>query len=605
MANGDPETSPVLRVLHEVYASLLDHDAGEVATYIPELADCDPDQFGIAVALTDGHVYEVGDSRSTFTIQSVSKAFAFALALADHGRDELLSRVGVEPTGDAFNSIELDDEHNRPPNPMVNAGAIAVTGLVEGTTRDERWRRIATNLDEFAGRSLDLDESVAASEAETGHRNRAIAHLMRGSGMIRPDVDEVLDLYFHQCAVNVTAVDLAIMGATLAAGGRNPLTGNQVIGPDETASVLSVMGSCGMYDWSGEWNYRVGLPAKSGVGGGIVAVITGLGAIGVFSPRLDAQGNSVRGLQVCERLSREFGLHQFAGRRTTSPLRAAYGAQSMARHYRRLEVEEEAIRQHGEEIQVIELQGVLAFDGVEALSRHMLSHLPGTVEFVLDFRRVVEFSSEAKTMLFNLVDACRAKGIDIGFAAASDAALNANPDIAPSDDSAGAVRSFPSVESAIEAAEDRLLSRHESLADVDGIDFAAAAVCAELAPSELEQLMALTRERTFGTGEILARRGDPTSSAWVVLGGVIAIVTDPDHAGDPGKRIRLVGPGSLLGEASLLSGQPRTARMRAETPVRLREIDASALATFTENCPDGAVQLLKNIAITISGWLRD
>lgn len=600
-----PETSPVARVLHEVHAQLLDNTSGAVATYIPELADCDPDQFGIAIALTDGHVYEVGDTRCEFTIQSVSKAFAFGLALEDHGRDELLRRVGVEPTGDAFNSIVLDDDDNRPPNPMVNAGAIAVTGLVDGADRNDRWQRILTNLSDFAGRPLGVDESVAASEAETGHRNRAIAHLMRGSDMIRPDVDEILDLYFHQCAVNVNAVDLAMMGATLAAGGRNPLTSKQVIGLDETASVLSVMGSCGMYDWSGEWSYRVGLPAKSGVGGGIVAVVAGLGAIGVFSPRLDAQGNSVRGLEVCERLSREFGLHQFAGRRSTSPLRATYGAHAMSRHYRRLDAEEAAIREHGEEIQVIELQGAMAFDAVEALSRHVLSYLPGTREFILDFRRVVEFSPEAKTLLDSLVDDCRLQGIDISFAAADDDALDAPAARSREADVSGAVRSFSTIESAIEAAEDRLLTRHEMLAEVDGLDFAAADVCTDLTPTELDTLISLTRERTFGQGEILARRGDPTSSAWVVLGGVIAILTDPVQAGDPGRRIRLVGPGSLLGEASLLSGQPRTAWMRAETPIRLREIDADALAAFTERCPQGAVKLLKNIAVTLSGWLQD
>lgn len=600
-----PQTSPVARVLHEVHAQLLDDTSGAVATYIPELADCDPDQFGIAIALTDGHVYEVGDSRCEFTIQSVSKAFAFGLALHEHGREELLRRVGVEPTGDAFNSIVLDDEGNRPPNPMVNAGAIAVTGLVGGIDRDDRWRRILTNLSDFAGRPLDVDESVAASEAETGHRNRAIAHLMRGSNMIRPEVDEILDLYFHQCAVKVSAVDLAMMGATLAAGGRNPLTGKQVIGIDETASVLSVMGSCGMYDWSGEWSYRVGLPAKSGVGGGIIAVVAGLGALGVFSPRLDAHGNSVRGLEVCERLSREFGLHQFAGRRSTSALRSTYGAREMSRHYRRLDTEEAAIREHGDEIQVIELQGSMSFDAVEALSRHILSYLPDTHEFILDFQRVVEFSSEAKIMLFNLVDECRAQGIDVGFAAADDADLDVRRGGASPADAPGAVRSFPTIESAIEAAEDRLLSRHEMLAEVDGLDFGAAAVCAGLTPAELVELESVTTERTFGHGEILARRGDPTSSAWVVLGGVIAILADPGEAGEVGRRIRLVGPGSLLGEASLLSGSPRSAWMRAETPIRLRELDADALAAFTENCPSGAVKLLKNIAITISGWLRD
>lgn len=599
-----PGASPILDRLQSLHDRHRDDRSGQVADYIPELARVDPDAFGIAVAVVDGQVYEVGDSRHEFTIQSVSKAFIFGLALQDHGREALLSRVGVEPTGDPFNSIVLDEVGNRPPNPMVNAGAIAVTGLVRGTDAEERWERIVGNLSAFAGRRLDVDEAVARSESETGHRNRAIAYLMRGFDMIRPEVDEVLDLYFRQCAVKVNAVDLALMGATLAAGGRQPLTGQQVIGPDETGSVLSVMTSCGMYDSSGEWIYRVGLPAKSGVGGGIVAVLPGQAAIGVFSPRLDTKGNSVRGLRVCEELSRELGLHLFSGRRSIVTLRSTYGRDTVTSRYRRLAEEEQALRRHGAELQIVELQGTLGFGAVEVLTRHVLQILDATRELVLDFRRVPDCTTEGLQLLADLVERCLDEGVDVVFAAA------------PRDDLAGLrsmtarrrtdteLRIAHSLDSALEAAEDRLLHRYGFRREVDGVDLADAEACAGLDDDDLACLRKITRERCYGRGETIARPGDPASSAWIILGGVLT-VSSVGGPGGPGRRLRSVGPGSILGEMSLLSGGRRSAWVQAETPVRVLELGPDGLAEFTEQRPLGAARLLRNICTILSRWLRD
>lgn len=599
------DVSPIterLRSLHERHRHNLD---GLVADYIPELARVDPDRFGIAVAVVDGHVYEVGDSRHEFTIQSVSKAFNFGLALQDHGRDALMRRVGVEPTGDPFNSIVLDEVGNRPPNPMVNAGAIAVTGLVNGADADERWERIIGNLSAFAGRRLEVDESVARSESETGHRNRAIAHLMRGFDMIRPEVDEVLDLYFRQCAVKVHAVDLALMGATLAAGGRQPLTGEQVIGPDETASVLSVMTSCGMYDSSGEWIYRVGLPAKSGVGGGIVAVLPGQAAIGVYSPRLDPKGNSVRGLLVCEELSRELGLHLFNGRRSTVTLRATYGRDTVTSRYRRLGEEEQALREHGAEIHVVELQGMLGFSAIEVLTRHVLEVLPTTRELILDFRRVPECSAEGVHLLADLVEGCLDAGVDVAFAAVPRNELAELRAAVSGWRPEAELRFVHSLDGALESAEDRLLQRHGFNREVDGVDLAAADVCSGLDDDDLACLRSLTRERCYGRGETIARPGDPSTSAWIVLGGVLTVSGVGGPAGGPGRRLRSVGPGSMLGEMSLLTGGRRSAWVQAETPVRVLELGPDGLAEFTEQRPLGAARLLRNICGILGGWLRD
>lgn len=295
--------------LHRQYQSL---DEGTVADYIPELAKVNPDWFGIAVITADGSVYEVGDCQQLFTMQSISKAFVYGLALEVHGRDAVLSKVGVEPNGEAFNSIVLDEQTNRPYNPMVNAGAIAVTDLVPGDTATDRLNCLLDLFRRYTGRPIYLDSSVATSEKLTGSRNRAIAHLMHNFGMISDRIDETLELYFQQCSMLVNCHDLAVMGATLANGGVNPITGEQAIDRRYVQDVLSVMHACGMYDYSGEWVYRVGMPAKSGVGGGITAVAPQKLGIGVFSPRLDAKGNSIRGIRVCQQIVQDLGLHLFS-----------------------------------------------------------------------------------------------------------------------------------------------------------------------------------------------------------------------------------------------------------------------------------------------------
>jgi glutaminase len=304
---GHTHLRKTLDRLHKKYG---DCHEGDVATYIPELAKANPDHFGVAVVGVDGNVYEAGETSAEFTIQSISKAFVFGLAVETHGRDAVLKRVGVEPSGDAFNSLELRSSR-KPFNPMINAGAITDTGMVMGASVKERMNKILRLLSDAAGRELRVDESVYRSEKETGHRNRAIGHLLKNVDLIDGEVDEVLDLYFQQCSVLLNARDLAVMGATLANLGTNPVTGKEVLSFDSVRDVLSVMFTCGMYDFAGEWAFRVGIPAKSGVGGGILAVINRQLGIGTYSPRLDSMGNSVRGIRLCTDLAEEMGLHVF------------------------------------------------------------------------------------------------------------------------------------------------------------------------------------------------------------------------------------------------------------------------------------------------------
>lgn len=290
-----PGWQRVDELVREAHARYAGETEGAVADYIPILAEVDPELFGIAVIEANGGVHDAGDALHPFSIQSISKMFVYALAIQEHGHAPVRDIVGVNNTGLAFNSlIALELNAGHPGNPMVNAGAIATTALMPGATAAEKWERIREGLSAFAGRQLSMDGEVYRSEAETNDRNRAIGRLLVGYGRLEGDPDEIVDIYTRQCALLVTAHDLAVMGATLADGGVNPITGERVVSAEVCRDTLAVVASTGLYERSGEWLFEIGLPAKSGVAGGIVAVSPGKGAAAAFSPRLDRAGNSVR-----------------------------------------------------------------------------------------------------------------------------------------------------------------------------------------------------------------------------------------------------------------------------------------------------------------------
>lgn len=313
--DDDVERQRVSERLEELYRRHLPLDDSEVSGYYPPgLSESQRNRFGICLASVGGGVYGAGDYDQPFTLQSLSKVFVYGMALEDRGRERVLEKVGVEPSGDPFYSITFDERHHRPHNPMVNAGALVTTDLVEGKDTTEQFERILGTLRRYAGDDeLNVDEGAFASEMEAADRNRAIAYLMRSAGMISDDVEENLALYLRQCSVRVTCRDLAVMAATLANGGKNPATGAWAFDSRYIRDVLSVMYTCGMYDAAGQWAYRIGIPANSGVSGGILAVVPGKLGIAVFSPGLDPYGNSMRGIKVCEELSERLGLHVFAG----------------------------------------------------------------------------------------------------------------------------------------------------------------------------------------------------------------------------------------------------------------------------------------------------
>ncbi|KNY06922.1 glutaminase A [Microbacterium sp. GCS4] len=304
---ADPRTYD----LDALRARILPEAEGTVDRSIPQLARADPDLVALALVTVDGVVNSSACADVELSIQSAVKPFLFALALEDT-RGEALDQVGIEPTGEAFDAIKLESGTGRPPNPMVNAGALLTASLVYGEDVAARNERIHAGLSAFAGRELDVDEEIARNEHLLGDRNHALAHLMRSEGTLALGVDDTVAVYARACATMVDARDLALMGATLAAGGRNPVTGVNVVSAQVARDVISVMATCGVYDGSGRWMRQVGVPAKSGVSGTIVLSAPGSLGAAVVSPPLDDQGTSVRGHRASEILSEDLALHSFA-----------------------------------------------------------------------------------------------------------------------------------------------------------------------------------------------------------------------------------------------------------------------------------------------------
>ncbi|MCR2817287.1 glutaminase [Microbacterium sp. zg.Y1090] len=370
--------------------------SGELADYIPELAAANPERLAAVFATTDGRLYGAGDVDTAFTIQSISKPFAYAMALDDAGFDAVLAKVGVEPSGEAFNEISLERDTGRPRNPMINAGAITVHSLVGSPqlTPAERVARVVDGLSAFAGRRLEVDEATCASEMQNAHRNLAIAHMLRSHGILTEDPTVVVDGYIRQCSVRVTTRDLAMMAATLANAGVNPLTGEQVVGARVVRQVLTVMATCGMYDTAGDWATQVGIPAKSGVAGGLIGALPGQVGIATFSPRLDPHGNSVRGISLFERFSSDMGLHVMEVPATTRTVVRANRTSGSGPGATR----------------VFELQGGIRFAGAERIVREVVDTAPTEHRLVFDLGMVSSIDDVSRRMLREVVYRLRSEG---------------------------------------------------------------------------------------------------------------------------------------------------------------------------------------------------
>jgi glutaminase len=589
------DVSPVQDYLEQLHARHLACTEGEVATYIPELGRADPAWFGICLVTVDGTVYEVGDTHQPFTIQSVSKPFTFGLALEEMGDTVVRSRIGVEPTGEAFNSITLAPGTGIPLNPMVNAGAITAAGLVVERHPDDAVDRLLANLSNYAGRPLVVDEKVAHSERETGHRNRAISHLLRGSGAIVGDPDAALEAYFEQCSTEVDCRDLGVMAATLANGGRNPLTGERVASATTVRSMLSVMITCGMYNGAGEWLYEVGLPAKSGVSGGILAVQPGQFGLAVYSPPLDPHGNSVRGVKICEDVSTELALHVIqSGRRPPSPVRAAYTAADVGSTRLRSAGDRQLLEQEGGVALVLELQGELTFAAAEIVTRRLADAGSRLRVAILDLRRVRGIQAPVGPLLADVA----------GRLAAVDGALlfaNANdyPDLCREHGGlVPGVIEFSDLDLAIEWAEDLLLAELRPAPEAEVVELADHEMLHGVEEHELEFLAGLFEPRTYAAGDHVFVRGETAEEMLLLRTGQASVsVLDGDGRR---RRVATLGPGALIGEMAMIIAEPRGADVFADTDLVGFGLSIGAIEQMLQLRPEVRAKLLGNVLRIVS-----
>jgi glutaminase len=579
---------PLLRYLHACHEAFSAETGGAVADYIPELGKADPAHFGISVATLDGHVYEVGDTTVPFTIQSVSKPFVFALALDTLGTARVESAIGVEPSGDPFNSIRLNAE-NHPFNPMVNAGAIACTGLIHEAKGDAAFDYIRQALGRFAGRDLGVDEAVYASESATGDRNRAIAYLLRTNAVIKHDVASVLDAYFRQCAVLVTARDIAVMAATLANRGLNPTTGEQVVTPYAVSRTLSVMTSSGMYDFAGEWIYRVGIPAKSGVGGGILAALPARFGLGSYSPKLDGHGNSVRGIKVCEALSSQYDLHMLnRSDDARNSIIADYDiGKSPSRRVRR-PLEREILAAHHEEVRIIELVGTLSLSAVDYVSRRLAA--AARPEFVIfDLHRVTSTTRAGARLVAEAFGELAALNVTVVLSGIRRTSREWEA-ISEWTGNLGNIRDFYLLDTAIEWAEDQIVYRYGGSIDfLETTEISEQPLLAGLSEDELAELASLASIGSYKSGETIVSAGTPANSLFFLRSGVVH-VTLPD-----GIRLATLTAGMAFGEMALLE-PVRFANVLADQSATAYEVQLQDFERFRKRHPRAGECIMRNLA---------
>jgi glutaminase len=579
---------PLLRFLNACHADFAAETSGAVADYIPELGKADPAHFGISLATLDGHVYEVGDTQIPFTIQSMSKPFVFALALDTLGAARVESVIGVEPSGDPFNSIRLNAE-NHPFNAMVNAGAIACTGLIHEAKGDGAFEYIRQALGRFAGRDLDVDDAVYASENATGDRNRAIGYLLRTNAVIKDNVTSVLEAYFRQCAVLVTARDIAVMAATLANCGVNPVTGEQVVTPYAISRTLSVMTSSGMYDYAGEWIYRVGIPAKSGVGGGILAALPARLGLGSYSPKLDKHGNSVRGIKVCEALSLHYNLHMLnRSDDARNSIIADYNmGKSPSRRSRRPH-EQNILAAHHQDVLVYELVGALSLSSVDYVSR-ALAAKPRPQFVIFDLRRVASVTPAGARLFAEEFRELAAYHVTVILSGIK----RASPEwkmIAEWTEGLSNIRNYYLLDAAIEWTEDQVVYRHGGAIDfLEATELSEQSLLAGLTDEELTDLASLSEIRTYQTGERIIASGDPANSLFFLRSGVVH-VTLPD-----GIRLATLTAGMPFGEMALLEPR-RSADVLADMSATAYEIPLRDFERFRKQHPRAGERIMRNLA---------
>ena len=589
--------APLQKFLEKCYEDMAQDLSGKVADYIPELSKCDHNRFGISLATLDGHVYDIGDSQLPFTIQSISKAFVFALALEELGSNYVESVISVEPSGEAFNSIRLTPD-NRPFNPMVNAGAIACSGLIVAKENKLAFTKIHETLSRFAGRELDIDEAVYRSESLTGDRNRAIAWLLRNYSKLPEDVDYVLDVYFKQCSILVTAHDLAIMAATLANNGVNPVTEDHIVSPFVVARTLSVMTSSGMYDYAGQWLYKVGMPAKSGVGGGIIASLPATLGLGTYSPRLDSYGNSVRGIRVCEKISSYLNLHVLSQKDDVKAcILADYDIAGISSRRFRRQPDMKILQEYHDEVRILELVGALSFSTMDYITRKITSNPEGVKYIILDIRRVPGINFAAEKLIKSVTDEVSRHGIKIIFSGIKPGSkIYQQIHLRSKEETSDTI--FNLLDEAIEWVEDKIINEYSDKSNIiEIIPLKEQLLLRDFSDQEIVALTDACVERFYKSGDQIIVAGDKAESFYFLQKGKVSVKFKT------GVRLSSLSAGMSFGEMALLENI-RSADIWADTDVKCLEITLGAYNNFRQNFPETGEKLMRNGAYLLSQRLR-
>lgn len=642
--------SPVQEYLDRLVEQIRPHDQGTNYQAVPSAASMDPSLFGLALTTVEGHCYAAGDADHTFSLQSISKAFTYGMALEDLGPERVQEKIDVEPSGDPFNEISLQAGTGRPDNPMINAGAIATTSLIKGRGGRDRIGRIVNTFSDAAGRELKVSESVFKAEDRSGHRNRALAWLLRSFGILETDPEPSVQDYFRQCSILVTAKDLSMMAATLANQGVNPATGERVFAPRVVRWVLSVMSTCGMYDDAGTWAIEIGLPAKSGVGGGLLVVVPGQMGVGVFSPPLDDHGTSVRGSLAIAQIAQDFGLHYGdvppLGRST---VRARYdlseAPSSVPRSVEALQV----LEKYGHECRIIEVGGDIGFAEAETLTRAALELDESVRTLVVDVHKVDDFGKAAARLLTQVVRGFLTAGRNLilldddealtrsllAHAAESEdgplpdplpetsvwpssgptpeespAAVDAHTqdsavyDLAPSEpqltdevaaDDEPQFRLFLSRSLALEWIEQRLLAGHApELVPTGNQEPTLSPLLERLSEEDAHTLAAFMEPRSYRAGQVIRRTGQPFGGIYFITSGQVELMGQ----GSGGRRYRqaYLSPGMIFGEIALGQAGRQLTTVRAVGPVTTRVLTAQVISALEESDPQLAIKLWSALA---------
>lgn len=624
--------SPLHRYLSEMLENLRPMTSGTVNPVTEVATSPDINKVGLTITTVNGHQYSSGDTDHKFAIQSIAKVFAYGLALDDLGPTEVGKKVDVEPSGDPFNEISLQQNTGRPANPMINAGAIATVGLIKGKGGTDRITRISRHMKLAAEGSpgdLDINRTVYHAENIGGHRNRALAWLLRSFEIIDSDPEPVVQDYFLECSTDITTENLSMMAATLANKGVNPVTGREVFSEETTRQVLAVMMTCGMYDAAGNWMIDIGLPAKSGVDGGIMVVVPGQLGIGVYSAPLDNHGNSVRGAAAIRRVTRDLGLHYAdAAPLGGSTLRAHYSLADASLGVVRSTELSRITSQFGDRCQILEVSGDLGFAETETMARTIVEMEEDVSMVIIDFQGVDDYGRAAILMLASLTSSWRDNGKDIIFidwgeslveslleytsvrddlylpdprekAKAASAGQIDLPWDAESIEAeiTGEFRLFDNRSAALEWAELRLAQRYarEILQTDDSPrEPETAPVFEFLNDRDVNELSGYMELRSYTADTVIRRVGQPFGGLYFVRSGRVELAAEGQ--GDARYRHVYLSPGTTFGEFALSYTGRQLTTIRAVDDVEVLVLSAQKIASIEKTNPQLAIRLWTAIA---------